>query len=215
MESSHRFRRGLMPAQLVVVIGANGAGKSTWCREHRDELPTRFYDADSIAEGLGSYNDPARQREARAIVDERIEQHFERSESFGFESTFSGSSRPRIVRRAADLDYSSYAIFIGTQQPDLNIYRVAARVAARTGHHVPELEIRRRWAASQDNLVRAASLFDRIRLVDNSEDSAWTVADYRSARRAALGRSHLDVNAPLWANGLSERLMGVLYRNRP
>ena len=39
---------------LTVVIGANGAGKSTWCREHPDNLPDDFYDADSIAQGLGS-----------------------------------------------------------------------------------------------------------------------------------------------------------------
>lgn len=47
-----------MTPLLVVVIGANGAGKSTWCHAHRDELPANFYDADSIAQGLGSYNDP-------------------------------------------------------------------------------------------------------------------------------------------------------------
>ena len=74
-------------AQLTIVIGANGAGKSTWCRSNRRELPADFYDADSIAQGLGSYDDPALQREARKWVDRRIEGHLERGESFGFEST--------------------------------------------------------------------------------------------------------------------------------
>ena len=90
-----------MTPPLVVVIGANGAGKSTWCGAHRDELPANFYDADSIAQGLGSYNDRALQLEARAIVDARIEQHLDRGETFGFESTYSGKSRPRIVERAS------------------------------------------------------------------------------------------------------------------
>ena len=40
--------------QLTIVIGANGAGKSTWCRRHRDRLPEHFYNADSIAEDLGN-----------------------------------------------------------------------------------------------------------------------------------------------------------------
>ena len=44
--------------ELTVVIGANGAGKTTWCREQRDSLPKPFYNADSIAEGLGDANDP-------------------------------------------------------------------------------------------------------------------------------------------------------------
>ena len=61
-----------MPApRFVIVIGANAAGKSTWCRAHPEELPSNFYDADSIAQGLGSYNDPALQLEARALVDEQ------------------------------------------------------------------------------------------------------------------------------------------------
>ena len=39
---------------LVVVIGANGAGKTTWERANRDLLPSPSYNADSIAEGLGA-----------------------------------------------------------------------------------------------------------------------------------------------------------------
>ena len=42
--------------ELLVVIGANGAGKTTWARKNRDLLPQPFYNADSIAEGLGDAN---------------------------------------------------------------------------------------------------------------------------------------------------------------
>ena len=48
--------------KLIIVIGANGAGKSTWCRRHRDQLPEHFYDGDAIAEGLGGWNDPKNPR---------------------------------------------------------------------------------------------------------------------------------------------------------
>lgn len=48
--------------RLTVVIGANGAGKTTWSRKHRETLPKPFYNADSIAEGLGDANDAALQR---------------------------------------------------------------------------------------------------------------------------------------------------------
>ena len=76
-----------MPApRFVIVIGANGAGKSTWYRSHRDELPSNFYDADSIAQRLGGYDDPALQLEARAAVDAHIDRHLEQSESFGCHS---------------------------------------------------------------------------------------------------------------------------------
>ena len=162
--------------RLVIVIGANGAGKSTWCHHHRRELPACFYDADSIAQGLGSYDDAAHQREARAWVDRRIEEHLAAGESFGFESTYSGASRPNFVRRAHDLGYDVQAIFIGTGDVSINIDRVAMRVRQRTGHDVPVGEITRRWSACQENLVQTANLFGGIRLIDNTTHVSVTVA---------------------------------------
>lgn len=193
-----------MTPPLVVVIGANGAGKSTWCGAHRDELPANFYDADSIAQGLGSYNDRALQLEARAIVDARIEQHLDRGESFGFESTYSGQSRPRIVERAAEQGCATYAVFIGTDDPQINIERVQARVASGTGHHVPESEIRRRWTAAQENLLRTFHLFDRVLIIDNSEQHAKTVADFVGRGKARTLERLPDIELPSWARSLIE-----------
>ena len=85
-------------ARLAVVIGANGAGKTTWVRRHRDRLPPTFYNADSIAEGLGDANSPEQQARARELVDREIAERLRLGESFGFESTWSGASRPAIVR---------------------------------------------------------------------------------------------------------------------
>ncbi len=188
--------------RFAIVIGANGAGKSTWCRGHREELPSNFYDADSIAQGLGSYDDPVLQIKARDLVDAAIERHLEQNESFGFESTYSGASRPRIARRAHELGYATCAIFIGTRDPAINIDRVAARVRARSGHQVPESEIRRRWTASPDNLVKTASVFDRIRVLDNSGGYMWTVADHIDT-----GQRPSAVDTPAWAARLSVALI--------
>ena len=71
---------------LTVVIGANGTGKTTWTRATRDRLPKPFYNADSIAEGLGDPNDAALQVQAREIVDRAIGQHLSDRSSFGFEA---------------------------------------------------------------------------------------------------------------------------------
>ena len=74
-DTARRLRphRVVREPRLIVVIGANGAGKTTWTRKHREMLPKPFYNADSIAEGLGDANDAALQRAARKLVDERIE----------------------------------------------------------------------------------------------------------------------------------------------
>ena len=47
--SPRRPGPGMSRPRLVVVIGANGAGKTTWSTEHRKRLPLHFYNADSIA----------------------------------------------------------------------------------------------------------------------------------------------------------------------
>ena len=137
------------------MIGANGTGKTTWARKHRDQLPHHFYDADAIARGLGDANDPGRQTEARAIVDLQIAQRLRNRETFGFESTWSGESRPAVVRRAKDLDYETHAVFVGTNEVEINVERVRQRVL-EGGHNVPGTEIERRWHAAQENL-RASS----------------------------------------------------------
>lgn len=187
-------------AKLKIVIGANGAGKSTWCSEHRSELPRHFYDADSIARGLGDWNDPARQRDARELVDKAIEKHLNNNEDFGFESTYSGQSRPDIIKRAARKGYAIDAVFVGTTNPNINVRRVAKRVAARTGHAVPTDEITRRWTAAQENLAATATCFNTIELLDNSK---------KVRQVGMLGRNLTLVHArpvPRWARKLTEEL---------
>ena len=126
---------------LVIVIGANGAGKTTWALANRGVLPKPFYNADSIADGLGDPNDPDLQREARKIVDDAIERDLQNGRTFGFESTYSGSSRPEMVQRAKKLGYNVQAVFIGTEHHDINIDRVRNRVR-EGGHDIPALSER-------------------------------------------------------------------------
>ena len=93
--------------ELLVIVGANGAGKTTWSRAHKAWLPRPFYNVDVIAEGLGDADDGQIQSEARALVDVRIETHLRAGDAFGFESTYSGRSRPEIVRRAKSNGYTT------------------------------------------------------------------------------------------------------------
>ena len=76
--------------KLSIVIGGNGAGKTTWCRQHPHELPEAFYNPDAIAQDLGDWNDAGNQRAAGRIVSTAIRRHLEQREDFGFESTYSG-----------------------------------------------------------------------------------------------------------------------------
>ena len=162
--------------KLTIVIGGNGAGKTTWCREHPQELPEAFYNPDAIAQDLGDWNDAGNQLEAGRIVNAAIRRHLEQGEDFGFESTYSGRSRPRIVQTAASNGYEVWAVFIGTNGAEINIERVGQRVRSGTGHDVPIPEITRRWSAAQKNLAETAASLGTIDVLGNSHGVTRHVA---------------------------------------
>ena len=183
---------------LAVVIGANGAGKTTWARRHRPRLPLTFYNADSIAEGLGDANSPESQTRARVLVDREIAERLRLGESFGFESTWSGESRPAIVRDAGTRGYETHAIFLGTAHPAINIARVRRRVR-EGGHHVPEHEIVRRWTRAFENLLATWDVFDRIDVLDSTTDTVRLVAGKRDRRTWTAA-----ADLPGWASAISD-----------
>lgn len=67
---------------MTVVIGGNGAGKTSWVayKENRSKLPGTFYNADTLARGLGDWNDSEKQRKAREIVDKDIDEKLKNSD---------------------------------------------------------------------------------------------------------------------------------------
>ena len=188
---------------FTVLMGANGAGKSTWRREHRADLPLHFYDADAIAQGLGGYDEREHQKAARRVVDRFIEKRLERREPFGLETTYSGMKRPDLVRRVHGLGYACRAIFLGTKSSRTNTDRVRVRVAAQTGHGVGPNEVRRRWRAVRDNLVATRNLFETITVIDST--TAFVVLfEYANGR---IRESQPDL--PEWAVQLRAGITGT------
>ena len=119
---------------------------------------------------------PRKHKKPADLVNAAIRRHLEQREDFGFESTYSGRSRPRIVRTVASNRYDVGAVFIGTNGAEINIERVRQRVRAGTGHDVPLPEITRRWAAAQKNLVETAASLGAIDVLDNSHGTTRHVA---------------------------------------
>ena len=170
-----------------------GHGRTATC------CPSPFYNADSIAEGLGDANSTDLQTRARTLVDQEIAQRLKHHEPFGFESTWSGASRPAIVRDAANRGYETRAIFLGTADPRINIERVRRRVL-EGGHHVPEHEIRRRWTRAFENLLETWDVFERIDVLDSSTENVHRVAGKHH------GRIHtVATGLPRWARPIAIR----------
>ena len=130
-----------------------------------------------------------------------IWRHLEQGEDFGFESTYSGRSRPRIVQTAASNGYEVRAVFIGTNTVEINIERVRQRVRSGTGHDVPLTEITRRWSGAQKNLSETAASLEAIDVLDNSHGLTRHVASITK------GGIRLPATpTPAWARALIRQI---------
>lgn len=95
---------------------------------------------------------------------------FDAREDFVYETTLSSRQSIELMRTARDDGYEVGLIFVALNSPDLNVQRVAERVA-RGGHDIPEHVIRRRYEAALRRLPDAIRLADRSVLFDNSLSS--------------------------------------------
>ena len=62
MDGTFAKRISIAPPSLVLLMGANGAGKSRWTRQHREELPDDFFNREATTNRLGLCPDVAAAR---------------------------------------------------------------------------------------------------------------------------------------------------------
>ena len=101
-------------------------------------------------------------------------EHLERRESFAVETTLAGKNYLQMMKYAMGLDrgFEVVLIYIGTESVEINLARIANRVLGG-GHNVPELDVRRRYLRSLQNLPAAARIAHRVLLFDNSDDLGY------------------------------------------
>ena len=154
--------------KLVIVMGCNGAGKSAWKRANYDRLPARYFDQDSIAGGIGDWNEEEARARTREYVDGEVDKSFAARQDFGYESTFAGVPGPALVRRAIGEGYRVEGYFIGTDDWETNARRIEHRVITNTGHHVDPARLEDRYRYALSNLRRHLEEFDLLEVVDNT-----------------------------------------------
>lgn len=107
----------------------------------------------------------------------------ERRVSFSFETVMSSPDKVALLERDQSLGYRTYLYYVATEDPDINVARVKARVNLG-GHDVPTDKIISRYARSLDLLLDAVKHSNRAYLFDNSRqgtDRLW-VAEVTDAR---------------------------------
>lgn len=147
---------------LLVIAGPNGSGKSTI----QAGIPAvgQYVNADEIQRYL--HCDAL---QAAQIAEKTRENLLRSGVNFTFETVLSTRRNLNLIQRAKAAGYDITCIFVLTVDPEINVRRVAQRVA-KGGHPVPEEKIRSRYHRALGLLPELLRCCHRVYIFDNSRD---------------------------------------------
>ena len=152
--------------QLWLLVGGNGAGKTTFYRESRlCGLP--FVNADRIARRLSPDAPELAIYDAARAADGLRRRYLDARETFCAETVFSHPSKVDFVRDAVKQGFEVNLVYIHLPT-DLHVARVNQRVSVG-GHDVPTHKIAPRVSRLRRNVREALPLCDAADLYDNSD----------------------------------------------
>jgi predicted ABC-type ATPase len=183
-----------------MIAGPNGSGKTILIRQLLASGVDlgRHISPDEIATTLeGDYDD--RVRRAQAIADGERDRCIRDGTSFSFETVMSHPSKIELLQQAKDSGFRVGMYFVATELVELNVARVAQRVALG-GHDVPEAKIRERYERCFHLLPAAIEIADDATLFDNSFGPTDAMpATFRPFARLVDGELTLSTPIPHWA----------------
>lgn len=153
--------------QLWLLVGGNGAGKSTFYRTQLKPLGMPFVNADDIARDVFPQAPEEHSYEAAKIAENLRNSLLEQGKNFCFETVFSHPSKIDFVAKAKALGYQVVMVFVHLEQSSLNKARVHQRIETG-GHAVPDDKIETRIPRTVDNVLNALPLCDDVLVLDNS-----------------------------------------------
>lgn len=153
---------------MTVFAGTNGAGKSTLTRQLENYVG-EIIDADAIAKRLNPKNPESVSAAAGRETLMRVGECIKDGRSFSIETTLAGGNAIRQMEQAKKLGFEVDLFYVGLENVEYHIKRVGMRIA-QGGHSIPEVDIRRRYARSLNNLPRAMAIADRSYVFDNTSE---------------------------------------------
>ena len=153
--------------QLWILVGGNGAGKSTYHRFSLEPLGLPFVNADLLARIVFAEAPEAHSYEAAQLAERQRYQLLEQGVSFCFETVYSHPSKIDFIAHAKALGYQVIMVLIHLESTDLNQARIAGRVS-EGGHNVPVDKVISRIPRLLDQVRASIPLVDVLRAYDNS-----------------------------------------------
>jgi len=155
--------------RLIVIAGPNGSGKSTLTSQlMKSGMDFGVYiNPDEIAKTL-SGNDYENVRKAQKVAEEKRFELLNAGISHSFESVMSHPSKIEYIVAAKNKGFHTILLFVGINDPKINVARVSARVA-EGGHGVPQEKIVERYKRTMEMLFDASMEVDEALVFDNTD----------------------------------------------
>ena len=166
-------------ANLYVISGCNGAGKTTASYSVLPDMLNckEFVNADEIAKGLSPFQPDKVAIEAGRIMLNRINDLIKHHVDFAFETTLATKSYVKFIKEAQEKGYFVTLVYLWLNSPELAVERVKTRVISG-GHNIPEDVIYRRYKAGIDNLSKLyMPICNYWLIIDNSEPPYQIIAE--------------------------------------
>ena len=143
-----------MKPKLIVIAGPNGSGKTSVTMkliQHEWMDGCVCINPDIIArDEYGDWNSPDAVMKAVKRAADLREEYVRNKQSFLFETVFSAPDKLDFLRRAKAVGFFTRLFFVGTDNPIINVNRIAHRIA-EGGHAVPIDKIYSRFGKSIAN----------------------------------------------------------------
>jgi len=153
--------------QLWLLAGGNGAGKSTFYQQFLASTGLPFINADILAKELDAEQPETASYKAAKLAERLRLDLLRTGTSFCFETVFSHPSKIDFLASAKSAGYEIVLVYIHLQNDQLNLARVAQRVA-EGGHTVPSEKIISRIPRTMQYVSDALALVDFAQFYDNS-----------------------------------------------
>lgn len=158
---------------ITVIAGVNGSGKSSILGAHIEKSGNEYYNPDRFTKFLMEKNPDLTLHKANGMAwkngFDMLKRAIRNNQPFIFETTLGGNSIKNELIKAVEKGTPIAIVYCGLSSPELNISRVASRVA-KGGHDIPEEKIRYRYQTSLGNLIELLPFCSCVTLYDNSEE---------------------------------------------
>lgn len=156
-------------ATYTIFAGVNGAGKtsiykSVYYEKNKNE---KRINTDEMVARIGSWKDNNLQIKCAREAIKLINYYIKNDISFNQETTLSGKSIVRNIKKAKEKGFYVIMNYIGVADPNVAKKRVKSRVL-KGGHGIPKDTIERRYYESLENFKKLLIVCDEINIYDNT-----------------------------------------------